>query len=645
MKRTGRVILSLALFGTAVIVVTRLLPGARRSPVTEAMLRSPTTQTSAPGRGFLSSHYGNGQLVLAPPLNWYSTRAANRYTMMTRGDVNTGSEHSLWGKATAYANAPRSKIWREGLAMAHGDGLAFSTTPTAQVVAVDVRSTVQIWKFTGAQPVMRLAWSDSGTLVAASEHQLYGIDPDNGRLRWSADLGGTVLTDLDAREGSIFVGINGTNPPGGRATNPLLVAIDARDGRPLWRASLPLMPVGVGSSGDGAVYCAAENDGANNEARLLKLDAASGALVWQSDDIAKPNIFSPRPQGPAVGDGTACVALDDTLYAFDTSTGKQRWTRTFESESVRPPLLGWPTMHDSVVYFAANDGAFAVESRTGRELWNYRAPSPGFDAVHRDPSFTLAPTVAGNVIALFYSKLRVDFVRLPSSPQTTVKAAAQPIRALPAMTVPSVLLLMVGVAAIFGRLRTAVTLLSLAGFALTLWAWKESYSAAQFLGLKRFATSAQYSCESTTGLHCADGAVTVGTRQSVWDRTISPPTQGDTTSPVWWTRTPPAILSNSLCLEEPATDLGLRHFAWTHHSRPSGTPLGPQSETSVTVPLWFVAALFAILPFAWLTGLWRDRGRYPKGHCPNCGYDLRATPGRCPECGHDSPVPQATIQP
>jgi hypothetical protein len=51
---------------------------------------------------------------------------------------------------------------------------------------------------------------------------------------------------------------------------------------------------------------------------------------------------------------------------------------------------------------------------------------------------------------------------------------------------------------------------------------------------------------------------------------------------------------------------------------------------AVFIPYWLIAALAAPLP---LLAIHRRRRPCP-GHCPQCGYDLRATPDRCPECGH-----------
>jgi hypothetical protein len=108
-----------------------------------------------------------------------------------------------------------------------------------------------------------------------------------------------------------------------------------------------------------------------------------------------------------------------------------------------------------------------------------------------------------------------------------------------------------------------------------------------------------------------------------------------------WERTPPGPAPVFVHQRLPPTELRLARLRGADLRDRRAGPFAYQSGSlgyrfhTVVAPCWTAALVAAALPIRWLTlrRRWRRERRDAAGLCPECAYDLRATPGQCSECG------------
>ncbi len=114
----------------------------------------------------------------------------------------------------------------------------------------------------------------------------------------------------------------------------------------------------------------------STDGKLEALDASNGKTLWKKSTRTGDGIWpfrrsKPGPDaryagGPSVSGNLLVVGTQDGhVYAYDASSGKERWRATVDNEVISPPAIDAGT-----VYVRTNSGyVYAFDADTGKRKW------------------------------------------------------------------------------------------------------------------------------------------------------------------------------------------------------------------------------------------------------------------------------------
>jgi outer membrane protein assembly factor BamB len=198
-----------------------------------------------------------------------------------------------------------------------------------------------------------------GRLFLGTNHGLVlAVDASNGRVVWKRQFAGCVAASPAAGNGAVYVGF--MDPPPCRGTAPsFLAALDARSGKTLWRFGAGVVETPPLLAG-GRVYFGSWDH------RVYAVDARTGRLDWSfaTGDRVKG--------GVAFSGGTIFAgSYDGRLYALGARSGRLRW-----AAGGLGPLYATPSLaHGRVFVGSTNGRVYALAASSGRLLWATRTGS------------------------------------------------------------------------------------------------------------------------------------------------------------------------------------------------------------------------------------------------------------------------------
>ena len=300
--------------------VSTSVPPAASAPTTRPPRPEPETGPDVPsGPAWVGPMRTMGGLVVAP------------------SEEGVSAFHPATGQPAWTTEACRWPEWASHITNPGTDVAVFACDRS--YVGIDPVSGRELWRHDRPAGVDRTRVA-GGLLLTASPTEVVGVDLATGveAWRWTGFGDTTATADAD--------GYYLANDAG-------VTAFDKATGEPRW--SLPEPTSDIWAGGD-AVYVR------TSDHRLVKVDGASGAVVWTSLPEATRLDWS-----VVVGEGDGVVVLqtardDDRFTAYDAATGEQRWTHDAPDGSAATASV---TDGEFVVTDLDDGGVVVMDTPTG----------------------------------------------------------------------------------------------------------------------------------------------------------------------------------------------------------------------------------------------------------------------------------------
>lgn len=211
------------------------------------------------------------------------------------------------------------------------------------------------WSFIEFPPVLA-----AGRLFFGTNHGLVlAVEAASGRVTWHRQFGGCIAASPAIGKGIVYIGF--MNPPPCRGSAPsFLAALDARNGRTLWRFRAGVIESSPLLAG-GRLYFGSWDH------RVYALDGHTGRLEWSfsTGDRVKA--------GVALAGRTVYVgSYDGYLYALDARNGRLRWRA---GGGRLGALYATPSVARGRVFVGSTNGRVYAFSLSGNELWTVQTGS------------------------------------------------------------------------------------------------------------------------------------------------------------------------------------------------------------------------------------------------------------------------------